>query len=234
MKFVKTFSAAALMAAAQLAAADAADDPLLAKLLVEELEWDPTAGLEAVTWGAHAWIGRDLNKIWLKTEGERSETDTEAASAELLYGRAVAPYWDAQVGWRRDFAPGDSQDRLALSLMGVAPYFFETELSAFVDTDGNVELVLATERELMLTQKLVLAPELEVSANTASQPEWGRGSGIANVELGLRLRYEIKRELAPYVGYAWEKSFGETADWQEAAGEHTEESHWVVGVRAWF
>lgn len=228
----KLIIATALLAAAPFGNADMNDDPALFKVLFDAVEWQPDE--ENLNWDAHAWYGRDLQKLWLKTEGERSDEGTESASAQLLYGMAVAPYWDFQVGARHEYTPAKDKNWFAVGLHGLAPYFFETEVNAFIDADGMVGISLETEREILLTQKLVLAPEIEVVGYSTDEPEMRRGSGLSSVEAGLRLRYEIRREVAPYIGVVWERAYGETADIKEMEGDSVEETEWVVGVRAWF
>lgn len=216
-----------------LAQAHTEDDPLLMKVLVD-LAWQPTESKENLEWDTHLWVGKDLNKLWLKTEGEIGEGETEEAHTQLLYGRAVAPYWDVLVGWRRDFKPGAKRDWLALGAHGLAPYFLETEITAFADGDGAAALSLEVERELMITQTWALAPHIEANFYGQNDPIRGLGSGLAILELGLKLHYELRREVAPFVGVKWEKAFGNTADYRQQAGEPTQEHALVVGVHAWF
>lgn len=234
MKNVLKMSGLLALLAAGTANAHPQDDPLLTKVFIDRIEWLPEADADAFVWDVESWAGYDLNKVWLKTDGEVHDGDVEEAQVQLLYGRAVAPYWDAQVGWRHDFKPGEEQDWLAVSLTGLVPFFFETEIALFADGEGATALTLETERELMLTQQWVLSPELELSAYGQNDQLRGQGSGLSSLEAGIRLRYEIKRELAPYVGVLWEKSFGNTADFAHAAGEKTQETQWVMGIRAWF
>lgn len=234
MKNILKTSGLWLFMGASTAGAHPQDDPLLTKVFIDRLEWLAEEEGSAAVWDVESWAGYDLNKIWIKTDGELHDGDIEEAQIQLLYGRAIAPYWDAQVGWRHDFKPGEAQDWLALSLTGLMPFFFETEVALFTDGAGATALTFETERELMLTQKWVLSPELELSAYGQNDELRGQGSGLSALEAGLRLRYEIQREFAPYVGVLWEKSFSNTADFARAAGESTQETQWVVGIRAWF
>lgn len=216
-----------------LAQAHTEDDPLLMKVLVD-LQWQPAEDERNMEWHADTWVGKDLRKLWLKTEGEIDGSVTEEAQAQVLYGHAISPYWDALVGWRHDFKPGDKKNWLAVGAQGLAPYFIETEATFFVDESGGTALSLETRRELMITQKWALAPQLEADFYGQNDSSSGLGSGLATLEAALKLHYEIRREIAPFVGLKWEKAFGNTADYRHLAGEHSSETAWVLGVHAWF
>ncbi len=215
-----------------LAAAD--DDPLLLKLMIDKLEWRAADGPNPWVWDADAWVGKDLNKLWFKTEGEYADGTTEAAFGEALYSRAISPYWDLQAGWRHDFRPQPSRDWFAIGFQGLAPYWFEVDATLYAGGNGTVFGRLDAEYELMITQRLVLSPELETNFYGNDDPARGIGSGFSDLELGLRLRYEIRREFAPYIGVNWEKKFGGTADYAREEGESTSDLQVVVGLRAWF
>ena len=210
------------------------DDPLLFKLMIDKLEWRAADGPNPWVWDADAWIGKDFNKLWLKTEGEYADGTTESAFGEVLYSRAISPYWDLQAGWRHDFRPVPNRDWFAIGFKGLAPYWFEVDATLYAGGDGNVFARLDAEYEVMITQRLVLSPELETSIYANEDPARGIGSGVSNLELGLRLRYEIRREFAPYIGINWEKKFGGTADFAREEGESTSDLQFVAGVRAWF
>ncbi|MDX5374353.1 MAG: copper resistance protein B [Gammaproteobacteria bacterium] len=223
----------AILPAAALAMAE--DDPLLAMVKIDQLEWRDADEGDLYVWEGEAWAGYDLNKFWVKTHGERFEGETESVTGEFLYSRAIAPYWDLQVGWRRDFRPEPERDWAAIGFSGLAPYFFELDAFLYAGgEDGNLAASLQGEYEILFTQRLVLAPEVAINWQKDEDPEVGLGDGLTDMEAGLRLRYEIRREFAPYIGVNWEKKFGGTADLLEAAGEDTTETHLVVGVRAWF
>jgi copper resistance protein B len=216
------------------AQAAAADDPLLTKVVIDQFEQDVSHGENAQSWSAQAWLGHDLYKFWLTTEGERSDNQTTDAQVELLYSRAFAPYWDWKVGVRKDFKPTPSTERAVLGVQGLAPYYFEIDAEIYLGKDGNTAFTFEAEYELMLTQRLVLSPEIEVNLYGQNDPEIGSGSGLSQVEAGLRLRYEIIREFAPYVGLTWSKKYGKTADYAALEGESSTEKQVVVGFRAWF
>ena len=237
MKHGKTILAALACAwslTAGQAWAGAEDDPLLVKVLIDQLEARDAGGEDPLVLEGQAWIGRDLHKLWLKAEVERVGGETEEAELQALYNRAVAPYWDFQVGLRRDFRPAPARNWVAVGFQGLAPYFLEIDAALFLGEGGRTALRLEAEYELLLTQQWILTPEVEVNFHGQNDEEQGTGSGLSDLEAGLRLRYEIRREIAPYVGVNWSKKFGESADFARHEGEGSDDWQWVIGLRAWF
>lgn len=219
-----------LWAAATEGFAHDTDDPLLFSLQVEQLEW--REGDALVTEG-DLWFGRDLQKFWLKFDLEYVDDHLEEAELQALYGLAIAPYWDFQVGVRQDVRPQPSQTWGVLALHGLAPYFFETDLSLFIGDGGAVAANLSAKYELLLTQKLILAPEISVDLHGQDDREAATGSGLSEVTIGLRLRYEIRPELAPYVGvHRWQKH-GNSATFARELEEATDDTLLVAGLRFW-
>ena len=211
-----------------------ADDPVLYMLKVDQLEARDADDGTVTAWEGDLWIGKDLNKLWIKTEGERSSEGTESAEFQLLYSRAIDANWDLQLGLRHDANPDPERNWAVLGFYGVSPYWFEIDSALFIEEDGQTNLRFAAEYEFMLTQKWVLSPEIEVNWFSEDDTELGIGSGLADIEAGLRLRYEISRKFAPYVGVNYEQLLGDTADIAEAAGEETGETQLVAGLRFWF
>jgi copper resistance protein B len=230
----KTIAALMTAGLSTTAFAGGADDPLLYKVMIDKLEVRNTDGPNPLVLDADAWIGKDLNKFWFKTEVERVDGKTEEAEVQFLYSRAVAPFWDFQAGWRRDIKPEPDRDYLALGFKGLAPYLFEVDAGVFIGESGQVGARLDAEYEYMFTQKLVLSPEIELNAYSKNDEAVGIGSGLSDMALGLRLRYEVRREFAPYIGVNWTKKFGQTADFARADGEDTSDVQIVAGIRAWF
>lgn len=203
-------------------------------LLFNRLEaWDNDRG-SGQAWEAKGWLGGDTDRLWLRSEGQRSGGTTGKANLELLYGRSVSPWWDVLAGVRHDFAPGDSCDWLALGVQGLAPYHFEVSATAWLGGSGRSMLGVEVEHELLLTNRLILQPMLEGTAHGKADPARGIGSGLSTVEAGLRLRYEMDRRFAPYIGLAHERAFGDTADLRRAAGRSTRSTQLIAGVRFWF
>lgn len=211
-----------------------ADDPLLYKVMIDQLEFRDSSGPDTLVLDADAWVGYDLNKFWFKTELERIDGNTEEAEVQFLYSRAIAPFWDFQAGWRHDIKPKSTRDYLALGLKGLSPYQFDVDAGLFIGESGQVNARLDLEYEYMLSQKLILSPELEVNLYSKNDTQVGIGSGLSDMELGLRLRYEVRREFAPYIGVNWTRKFGQTADFAKADGEDTSDVQFVAGIRIWF
>lgn len=210
------------------------DDTVQYYVLFDRLEgFDGDEGA-GQAWEGQAWIGTDLDRLWLRSEGERVGGHTESADLEVLYGRAVSPWWDLVAGVRHDFEPGASRDFLAFGVQGLAPYKFEVEATAYVGESGQSALRLEVEYETLLTNRLILQPLVEVETYGKDDAERGIGSGLSSVEAGLRLRYEVVRQFAPYVGVVREWTFGRTADLRREEGEAPHDTRIVAGIRLWF
>ena len=216
------------------ARASAEDDPLLLMGILDQLEMRDTSGDNTLSWDAQGWIGKDLQKLWVKIEGERAGGDTAESELQFLYSKAIARYWEFQVGVRHDFEPSPSQSWAVIGVQGLAPYFFEIDIALFIGDSGRTALRFESEYELLLTQRLILRPEVEVNFYGQDDVNIGIGSGLSDLEFGLRLRYEIRREFAPYIGVNWSRLFGNTKDFARIAGESTSDTQLVIGLRVWF
>lgn len=213
---------------------NAHDRRIYSFLLFDRLEtWDAAPG-SGEAWEVAGWVGRDIDKLRVRSEGERKHGHLESADLELLYSRAIAPWWDLTAGVRHDFAPGKSQDWAALGVIGMAPYKFEVEATAYLGASGRTALRAEAEYSLLLTDRLILQPLVEAEWHGRSDPARGVGAGLGKVETGLRLRYEIRREFAPYVGIVHERSFGRSAQFKREEGEDTRDTRVVFGLRFWF
>lgn len=210
------------------------DDTLQSFVLIDRLEGFDTDEGRGMEWEAQAWIGTDLDKLWLRSEGERVSGNLEDADLEVLYGRSIARWWDVVAGLRHHFEPGDSQDMAVLGVMGVAPYKFEVEASLYVGDSGYTGARLELEYETLLTNRWILQPAIEVNIHGQDDRSHGNGSGLGTVEAGLRLRYEFTRQFAPYMGIVHERAYGRTADFRRDDGENINDTRIVVGVRTWF
>ena len=209
------------------------DSGVNAMLLVNRLEWQGGDG-NAQSWDIKGWVGGDIDRLWLRSEGERSAGRTESAEAQALWGHAIGPWWDVVGGVRQDFKPGASQSWAAFGLQGMALYNFEAEATLFVGESGHTAARLEGDYDILLTNRLILQPTAELNFYAQNDPQRGVGSGLAESELGLRLRYEVRREFAPYVGLSWNRTYGQTAQYARDEGEDVNQLHWVVGVRLWF
>lgn len=185
-------------------------------------------------WEGSAWIGTDLNRLWIRSEGERRRGRTEAADIEVLYGRSVSTWWDVVAGVRHDSRPGAPQDFAAIGVQGLAPMKFEVMATAYLGDHGQSAARFEAEYELLLTNRLILQPLVELNAYRKNDPARGIGAGLGTAEAGLRLRYEITRQFAPYLGIVREWSFGRTADARRIEGEAVHDTRIVTGIRIWF
>jgi copper resistance protein B len=209
-------------------------------LLTELLEYGRSDSEDSLRWDILGWVGGDYNRLWVKTEGSHDASGGASgeADAELLYGRLVSPYWDFQIGVREEWRYGRGRDRsrtsAVLGFQGLAPYWFDLEPSLFISEKGDVSARLTVDYDLLLTQRLVLQPRLETLVAIQKVDEFGVGRGINNIDLGLRLRYEITRKFAPYIGFSWKREMGETATLARREGMDVEERSFVAGLRLWF
>ena len=203
-------------------------------VLFDQLEWQGGQRSTVVSWEVGGWVGRDLNRLWFRTEGQAESGRLGDAEAHLLYGRAVARWWDVVVGVRQDFQPGPAQSWLAVGIQGMAPYWFDVEATAYLGAGGQTAVRLEAEYELLLTRRLVLQPLVELNLYGQTNAERGIGAGLSSFDAGLRVRYELRREFAPYLGVIWNNRVGETAGLADAAGESPDGRRVVAGLRLWF
>ena len=210
------------------------DTARTSKVLFDQLEWRNTAGGNAAVWEAQGWYGGDTNKIWLKSEGERVAGTAQNARVDLLWDHIFARRWSVQAGGHEDFGTGPPRTWAAVGVQGLAPYWFNTEATFYAGEQGRTAMRLKTEYELLLTQRLILQPEGEANLYGKADPERQLGSGLSDLEIGLRLRYEVRREFAPYIGVVWSRQFGGTADRVRESGGHPSDVQFVAGARAWF
>jgi len=203
-------------------------------LLFNRLEaWDADRGT-GQAWEAQGWIGTDTDRLWLRSEGERVGGETHTADLEVLYGRSVSAWWDVVAGLRHDFAPGDSRTWAAFGVQGLAPYLFEVGVTGYLGESGHSALAIEAEYELLLTNRLILQPVLEANLHGKEDAGRGVGKGLSTAEAGLRLRYELNRHFAPYVGLVHERAFGDTAALRRAGDEPARDTRVVAGIRIWF
>jgi copper resistance protein B len=210
------------------------DRAIRSYVLFEKLEWQDAEDDDALIWEANGWIGGDIDRLWFRTEGERVDSHTESAEAHLLWGRHISRWWDVVAGARQDFDPGPGQTWAAFGIQGLAPYFFELEATTYLGEGGQTAARLEAEYEMLLTNRLILQPLIELEIYGKNDSRRGIGSGFSSAEAGLRLRYEIRREIAPYIGLTWERKLGNTADLAELEGEDPGDTRFIAGLRIWF
>ena len=205
-------------------------------LMADRFEFTQHDNKDMLQWELQGWLGKDEHKLWLKSEGERDldADDTEAAELQLLYSHAIAPYWDVQAGLRHDDGDAGTVSYAAFSLLGLAPYWFETDAALFISEAGKWSARLEVEYELRFTQRLILQPRIELNYAFADDTAAATLQGFNENSLGLRLRYEFLREVAPYVGVEWWQARGATGAVLQRAGEDRSEARVVAGLRLWY
>lgn len=203
---------------------------------VDRLEYQSGGGSESYVWEANGWVGGDLNKLWIKTEGEGEFGESlDDAEVQALYSRAIGPWFDLQTGVRYDYRPSAPDTaHLALGVQGLAPYYFEVDGALFLSDQGDLIARAEAEYDLRITQRLIAQPRVEMNLSAQDIPELGVGSGFTGVDAGLRLRYEIAREFAPYIGVEYQTDLGRTRELVRQAGDDPDRTAFVAGVKFWF
>ncbi len=202
--------------------------------LAEKLEWQNANDGSALAWDLSGWIGGDIDRLVLRSEGERVNGKTEEAELQALWGHAITSSWDVVVGARQDFKPGAPQSWAAFGVQGSAISDLDVQATAFLGEAGQSAARLEGDYDLTLTNQLILQPTAEINAYGKDDPQRGIGSGLSSTEFGLRLRYELRPEFAPYIGVTWNRTYGKTADYAREEGEDVNDARLVVGVRMWF
>lgn len=202
--------------------------------LLDRLEVSDADPGTALGWEASAWIGGDVQKLWLRTEGEAVDGTIEHGDVEVLYGRGVRAWWDVVAGVRRDIGDGPARTWAAFGVQGLAPYKFEVAATAYAGPSGRTAARVEAEYETLFTNRLILQWQAEANAYGKSDPLAGIGSGLSTLEAGLRLRYEVSRQFALYIGIQHEQAIGNTADLRHAGGHGASDTRVVAGARVWF
>jgi copper resistance protein B len=221
------------------------DTTRFGKVMFDQLEWrDGGAGEGRGAWDAQGYYGGDYDKLWVKTEGKYVSGGRDAADAsgsgirdadvEVLWNRVISAWWNLQAGGRQDFGPRQSRTWAAVGIQGLAPQWFQTEGTVYASYEGRTAARLKAQYDLLLTQRLVLQPFAEANLYGRSDPAHQIGSGLSDLEVSVRLRYEVRREFAPYVGLVWLRRFGGTADLARSAGGDASDLELAVGLRVWF
>jgi copper resistance protein B len=210
------------------------DDPLVGMVLVDELEWQDTSPDSTLAWNVSAWLGHDTGRLLFRSEGDRTDGDVEELRAELLWSKPVTAWWNVVAGLRQDAGTGPGRSYGLVGVQGLAPYRFHIEADLFAGERGQFGTRLESSYEVLLTNRLILVPSAELEAFGKDDAATGIGSGLSSLQLGLRLRYEIRREFAPYVGVEWAGSLGDTADFARADNEPVRDTRVVAGIRLWF
>ncbi len=210
---------------------DMADDASHAYLLLDKFEYLRSRGFRL---DAQGWYGGDRDKLWLEVDGERKDSKLRGTRTEALWDRTFSTYWSSQLGARHDFGDGPGRNWAAFGVQGLAPYWFELQATAYVGESGRTAARAEFDYQQLLTQRLVLQPNIEINLYGKNDRARNIGSGLSEIEAGLRLRYEITRQFAPYIGVSWRRKFGNTAAFARATGEDVRDTKLVAGVRVWF
>lgn len=198
-------------------------------------EYRVQKGADAYRWDGEGWFGGDIDRFVVKTEGEGAvRGGVESGEVQALYSRAIGPWFNLQAGIRHDVKPGPARTYATIGFDGIAPYWFEVEGALFLSDKGDLLGRLEGYYDQRITQNLILQPRVELNFAAQDVPANGIGSGLSDAELGLRLRYEIKREFAPYIGVSWERKIGDSARFARAASDRVQSNSFVVGIRTWF
>lgn len=207
----------------------------VATFRIDRLEWQSGKGHDGWLWDGDASYGGDIDKFWIKSEGHGASSGrVEETEVQALWVHAIGPWFDLQTGIRQQFGDGPDRTHLALGVQGLAPYFFEIDGAAFLSTKGDLTVRMEAEYDQRITQKLILQPRVEMNLSAQDIPELGMGSGFTSMQVGARLRYEIIREFAPYIGVEWQSDLGQTARYTRANGDDPGRTMFVAGIRFWF
>ncbi|HEX7324131.1 MAG TPA: copper resistance protein B [Rhodanobacteraceae bacterium] len=206
----------------------------LAMVLIDRLEYFDGRNGNGVALDAQGWYGTDTNKLWIKAEGDIEAGRLQNLRFEALWDRPVSIYWDTQLGVRHDFGIGPGRTWAAFGIEGLAPYFFDVEATFYVGQGGRTAFRFEAAYDMRITQRWILQPRLEVDLYGKNDPQRGIGSGLSSADAGLRLRYEVTRKFAPYIGVTFDRSFGRTADFARKAGDAAFDPHLVAGLHFWF
>ncbi|AFU97790.1 copper resistance protein B [Simiduia agarivorans] len=210
-----------------------ADEHSFWSVLGDRLEYQ--AQSQATVYDLQGWYGTTYDRLVIKAEGDIVSGAFEESSTDLLWGHAISAYFDTQLGVRLDqYDEGTNREWLALGVQGLAPYWFELDVAAYIGNNGRAALSAQAEYELLLTQRLILQPRAELNAYSQADPENRLGSGLSDLALGVRLRYEFNRQLAPYIGVEWTNTYGGTADYRRVGGKKPADTQFVAGLRFWF
>jgi copper resistance protein B len=210
------------------------DREILAHGIFSQLEGRSNGSNTEFRWEGQGWAGTDYDKLWIKSEGTLSNGAVDDGQQQFLYSRAVTTYFDLQGGLRSDIDSRPTRNWAAFGIQGLAPYFFDLELTGYVSGEGHLAGKLEASYDLLLTQRLILQPQVELNVYSKGDPARLVGAGFSDIDTGLRLRYEIDRKFAPYIGVVYEGKFGQTANFARRAGESTGDVRFAFGVRVWF
>ncbi len=194
------------------------------KVMLDQLELAGGSGSTTLAWDAQAWYGGDYDKLWIKTEGSPNSSDQIASRNELLWDRVLTRWWDLQTGLRYDLGHGPARGWWAVGVEGLAPYWFEVQAALYLGESGHSAAHFQIEHDLLITRRLIVQPEIEADLYGRNDAAREVRSGLSDMQIGLRMRYEIRREFAPYVGI----------DWRRTLSPESDSVQWIAGFHVWF
>jgi copper resistance protein B len=212
------------------------DNEVFAHVLLDQFEGRTNGPDNQLRWDGEAWVGRDMNRLWLKSEGFVSSSTVSDGDQEALYDRPIPHmrYFDAQVGVRADLDSGPGRTWAAVGIEGLAPYYFQFAPTLYIGDNGHIAGRVTGSYDLLITQRWIVQPEAELNFYSKDDPARGIGSGFSELDSGVRLRYEVSRKFAPYLGFAYNGTYGDTASYSRRAGESTSDPRFVFGLRLWY
>jgi copper resistance protein B len=212
------------------------DNMVFAHVLADQLEGRNSAFGTELRWDAQGWVGTDMNRLWIKSEGFAGNGAVSDGDQEFLYDRPIprSRYFDAQAGVRTDLDSGPARVWAAIGVEGLAPYFFNLEPTLYVRDGGHVAGRINGSWDLFITQRWVVQPQAELNFYSKDDPARQTGSGLSDIDAGVRLRYELTRKLNPYIGWAYDGKYGASAQYARQANEVTSTSSFVFGLRIWY
>lgn len=213
---------------------DMLDDTINHQILIDQLEYVRVRGAQGIAWNADAWFGKDINRFYVRTEGSRIGATFDDARVELGWSHAFTDYWDWRLGVRDDFGSGPNRQWAAVGVQGIAPYWFDVKASAYIGPTGRTALWAQVEYDMRITQRLILTPEIEANVYGRADPARRIDGGLSDITTSLRLRYEVSRKFAPYVGVSWGRRFGQNADRVTTNGDGRIQKQVLAGIRMWF
>lgn len=206
-----------------------------AKIMLDRLETKIADGHDGYAWEGDAWIGQDIDKLWIKSEGEGAFGETpEQVEIQALWSHAIGPWLDLQMGARHDFRPDPDRTHAVIGVQGLLPYWLEVNGALFLSQKGDVTARGEVEYDLRITPNLIVQPRIEMNFSAQKIPEIGVGAGVTNAEMGLRLRYHVTQQIAPYIGVQWENAFGATRRYLRRQDESPSQASLIIGLRIWF
>lgn len=212
------------------------DDQVFAHVLFDQFEGRTNGHDNELRWDGEGWVGTDMNRLWIKSEGFTDNNTVSDGDIEALYDRPIPHlrYFDAQAGVRVDLDSDPSRAWATLGIEGLAPYFFQFAPTIYIRNGGHVAGRITSSYDLLLTQRWIVQPEAELNFYSKDDPSRKTGSGLSDLDTGVRLRYEMSRKFGPYIGFAYSGKYGGTASYSRQSGETASDPRFVFGIRVWY